>query len=378
MSEAQAALGEHGRVAGLDLLRGLAALSVAVPHFLAYRGMVPDLAEAISALAVEVFFVLSGYVLAPQILLCLGAGQPRYLGVFLARRWMRTIPPYLVALLLISILARQVGGADFLRYLVYAQNLFRQSNTTDYFAIAWSLSVEEWFYIGFPSLLLAAAWLCGHRDRRFAVLFAIGFCAAIVVARTLFGDAGDWGAAVRRVVMFRLDSIGYGFLLSVAVAQAGEGGLRRVTGGAAALAFVAAAALAFALLWRIMTIGDHVAEHLFPFAAALFGGAAILCALRAEAALQRVPALARLGTWLGRVSYSTYLFHIILIELIGAALPGLSAPVQFVLFAVLLFAATTAFYVYFERPILAARPRYRARPSALLEPVSAAVPADRR
>jgi len=376
-TEEHAGSADGNRVAGLDLLRGLAALSVALPHFFAYRGAFPDTAETISALAVEVFFVLSGYVLAPQILFCLGAGRPRHLGVFLVRRWMRTIPPYLVALLLISILSRQVGSADFLRYLVYAQNLIRQSNTSDYFSIAWSLSVEEWFYISFPSLILAAAWLSGGRDRRFAVVFGIGFCTAIVAARSLFGDLADWGAAVRRVVAFRLDSIGYGFLLYLALEQFGSQRLRKLPGWIVAMALLAATLCAYVVLNRITETGNRAAEHIFPFAAAVFGSAAIVCALRAEAAIQRLPALAWLGRYLGRVSYSTYLFHVILIELIGALLPQLGGFGQLALFLAVLFGFTTLFYVYFERPILAARPRYATRPAAALDPLSAVAPADR-
>jgi peptidoglycan/LPS O-acetylase OafA/YrhL len=377
MIEERAGSGDGHRVAGLDLLRGLAALSVAVPHFFAYRGAFPDTAETISALAVEVFFVLSGYVLAPQILFCLGAGRPRYLGVFLMRRWMRTIPPYLVALLLISILSREIGSADFLRYLVYAQNLFGQSNASDYFAIAWSLSVEEWFYIGFPSLLLAAAWLAGRRDKRFAVIFGIGFCLAIVIGRVAFGNAADWGAAVRRVVIFRLDSIGYGFLLYAVLDRLGDR-LRRLPGWAAALALVLTTGCAFALLTRIVVTGDRPDELLFPFAAAVFGGTAILCAVRAETSIQRFPPLAWLGRYLGRVSYSTYLFHVILIELIGAMLPRLGTLPQLALFLAVLFGATTIFYVYFERPILAARPRYGSSRPPALDALSAVAPADRR
>ena len=375
MSGEPAGRPDEARVAGLDLLRGVAALSVALPHFFAYRGAFPDTAETISALAVEVFFVLSGYVLAPQILFCLGTGQPRHLGVFLVRRWMRTIPPYLVALLLITILSRRLGSNDFLRYLCYAQNLFQQHNNSDYFAIAWSLSVEEWFYVSFPSLLLAAAWLTGRRDRRLAAVFGLAFCLAIVAARTVFGDLDDWGAAVRRVVAFRLDSIGYGFLLYLAVERAGRARLNRVPGWIILLALGLATVVAYAILDRITKTGEHASEHLFPFAAALFGGAAILCALRAEAAIQRISALAWLGRCLGRVSYSTYLFHVILIEVIGAALPRVGAVSQLALFLTVLFGVTSLFYVYFERPILAARPHYQARLPAALNAVA---PADRQ
>lgn len=376
MVEEQAGGADGARVAGLDLLRGLAALAVALPHFFAYRGLFPDTAETVSALAVEVFFVLSGYVLAPQILFCLAAGRPRHLGVFLVRRWMRTIPPYLIALLLISILSHRIGSGDFLRYLSYTQNLFRLSNANDYFAIAWSLSVEEWFYIAFPSLLLAAAWLSGRRDRRLAVGFGVGFCLMIAVARFLFGDAIDWGASVRRVVIFRLDSIGYGFLLYIAIDHLG-GRARRLPGWVSGVALVLTTVGAFALLTRIVQTANPFDEFLFPFAAALFGSAAILCALRAETAIQRLPALVWLGRYLGRVSYSTYLFHVILIELIGAALPTVGAMAQLALFLVALFGVTTLFYVYFERPILAARPHYEARTPAVLDTLNAAAPADR-
>lgn len=355
---------DPGRVAALDLLRGLAALAVALPHFFAYGGIFPDTAETVSAIAVEVFFVLSGYVLAPQILFCLEQRRARHLGIFLARRWMRTIPPYLVALLVISALSHAVGGADFWRYLCYVQNLFRQSNASDYFAIAWSLSVEEWFYLAFPSLLLAAAWLFGRSDRRFAAAAGIAFCAAIVIARTLFGDFDDWGAEVRRVVVFRLDSIGYGFLLFLAVERAVER-LHRVPAWTLAATLAPAGALAYLTLASIAATGDRLAAHAFPFVAMVFGALAIVTAVRAEAALQAVRGLPQVSVFLGRISYSTYLFHIILIGVIGTLLPGLAIEAQFLLFIVVLLTFTMGFYYWFELPILAARPRYRRTATAV-------------
>ncbi len=192
------------RVAALDLLRGVAALSVAIPHFVMLNSA-SDPAEIVSVLAVEVFFVLSGFVLGPQILRCLRSGQAGDLGVFLARRWMRTIPPYLFALALMSVIVGHVELADLARYALYVENLFAQDNVTDYFPVAWSLSIEEWFYIAFPGLLMIAAWRLRNNRDGFAVLVALGFIGTITVLRQLFGNLDDWGPSVRRVVAFRVE-----------------------------------------------------------------------------------------------------------------------------------------------------------------------------
>jgi hypothetical protein len=87
------------RLASLDLSRGLAALAMMVPHFFLYVGWQTGVPEIMSATAVEVFFVPSGFVLGPQVLMCLARSDLRTYRIFLLRRWMRTIPPYLVAAL---------------------------------------------------------------------------------------------------------------------------------------------------------------------------------------------------------------------------------------------------------------------------------------
>ena len=154
------------RLASLDLLRGLAAFAVAVPHYLVLSSTAADLSEIVSVLSVEVFFVLSGFVLAPQILLCVKSGAWRTLRTFLVRRWMRTIPPYLVSLGAISMLVGQVSGADVWHYALYVQNFAAQINFHDYYPVAWSLAVEEWFYVTFPLVMvLALRWVADRDDR---------------------------------------------------------------------------------------------------------------------------------------------------------------------------------------------------------------------
>jgi peptidoglycan/LPS O-acetylase OafA/YrhL len=336
------------RVASLDLVRGIAALCVAVPHFLIYRNVGGPLLESLSVIAVEVFFLLSGFVLAPQILLVLSARSPATLWTFLLRRWMRTVPPYVVALLLVSALVGGIASVGFWRYLLYVQNLFRQSNVHDYYSIAWSLSVEEWFYLTFPLFLLAASFGCA-RDNRHYAFAAIGFIAVITILRTVFGDPLDWGAAVRRVVVFRVDSIAYGFLLYLALRGRPAGRPTILIGG-----MILSGAVMFGLLHFVEQ--SRASQIAYPLAAAVFGAFVITSALALEPLARRQPALARAA---GATSYAVYLYHLLTIYLLSLIqLPLWLAFAAFLLVTALLAAMST---YGLEKPILAMRPKYYSR-----------------
>jgi peptidoglycan/LPS O-acetylase OafA/YrhL len=335
------------RVASLDLVRGIAAICVAVPHFLIYRGAGGAVLESLSVMAVEVFFVLSGFVLAPQILLVLSMRSPGNLPIFLVRRWMRTVPPYVVALLLVSALAGALGTADFWRYLFYVQNLLRQYNERDYYSIAWSLSVEEWFYLTFPLFMLAASFGRARGTRHHA-LAAIAFIAVITVLRTRFGDPLDWGASVRRVVIFRVDSIAYGFLLYLALRGRPVGRPMLMIAG-----LIGSTALMFGLLAVVEQ--NQAAQIAYPPAAAAFGSFVIVSALAVEAWARHKPAIAAAA---GTTSYAVYLYHLLAIYLLARLhWPLWLTLIAFVLVAGLLSALSS---YGLEKPILAKRPKYRA------------------
>lgn len=335
------------RIASLDLLRGLAALSVAIPHFLMTAQIAPAAAETISILGVEIFFVLSGYVLAPQIITYL-IERPSVasLATFWFRRWMRTIPPYLVALVAASILARQLMTTDFLRYVFYLQNIAVQANTQDYFPIAWSLAVEEWFYLLFPLACLGLApMLPAGRSRPWII--GTAFIVAVTIARTVAPATEHWGNDIRRVVAFRMDAIGYGFLLHLTLMRL------RPQPRFAWCTLAAASVIALVLTWTLAKEGsDPLIEAAFPFYSAALGASAIAAFLTVD--LQG--RLARLGLFLGRVSYSVYLFHFIALT----AISGLDAPwpLQLAAFLAITVLIATLMSVAIEAPILAARPRY--------------------
>jgi peptidoglycan/LPS O-acetylase OafA/YrhL len=352
--------GTH-RLASLDLLRGTAALCVALPHYLVLSSVASDTAEIVSVLAVEVFFVLSGFVLAPQILFCVRTAAWRNLGVFLMRRWMRTIPPYVFALGAISMLVGNVSSADLIRYAFYVQNLFTQSNGTDYFPIAWSLSVEEWFYVTFPLTALIALAHMANRDERKCAAVALCFIATVTVARVVFGDLDHWGDNVRRVVVFRIDSIAYGFLLYLLV---NDFAARRVAKAnllllcTAVITAVGASVIAFAGTSAIATGKDRLSEQLFPFYAAGFGMALVFLFYTMVPIIQSRAWLSTASLFVGRISYSVYLFHIIIAQALHPLIANVSLAMQLFLYLGIILLFSTLFFRYFERPILMARPDY--------------------
>ena len=137
-------------ISSLDLFRGIAGYGVAICHFYYYLYNFDNF-EFYSIFFVELFFVLSGFVLFPQLLRVYN--NTRNIKIFYFRRWYRTIPPYLVALVLFSILFSKFD-IDTLKYLFFIQNITDNFVDLDYFYVAWSLSIEEFFYFIFPIFLV--------------------------------------------------------------------------------------------------------------------------------------------------------------------------------------------------------------------------------
>lgn len=339
------------RLNSLDLLRGVAAATVAGAHFAMHSHLFGELAEAVSIVAVEVFFVLSGFVLAPQILHVV-RGDPRSdLPVFLVRRWMRTVPPYLIALVMVSTISGALGSGDFIRYLFYVQNLFGQHVSRDFYPVAWSLSVEEWFYVAFPPfMLLAAAW-AGRSDAALRNA-ALALILITTAGRLLFGQQPDWGAEVRRVVVFRIDAIAWGFVLYLAV----RNGAVRLAGGVLCVASVAGFLSLVALTGQLEE--SRLAQFCYPLGAAFFGCSLIAWCLSVEEKLRRFNTLADAS---GRLSYPIYLFHLVALYVVSLLGDGVGVPVKAAAFVALVLgiAAFSAYMI--EAPILEMRPRYRKR-----------------
>jgi peptidoglycan/LPS O-acetylase OafA/YrhL len=210
------------RVFGLDLLRTYAIFCVVHGH--GHALLWPFVSSAVFRLptvdGVSVFFVLSGFLIGRILLRTWNASGLGLNGMidFWVRRWFRTLPTYALVLsliLLIWVIDRRPLPEGWPKYLVFAQNL--NWPHPDFFPEAWSLAVEEWFYLLMPlGLVLAGA--IGLSRRSSALVVILG----VIVAVTLFRiqrahgleplDVHAWDVLLKKQVVTRFDSLMYGVL----------------------------------------------------------------------------------------------------------------------------------------------------------------------
>lgn len=204
----------------LDLLRTIAITLVLVSHGRVFLIGVLPLAVNFRLggyWGVELFFVLSGFLIG-RILYESFIDSPKWAMNFLVRRWFRTLPNYFL-FLVVKVLALGVGiGVAFdsiYPYLTFTQNLAWRH--PDFFPEAWSLSVEEVFYLLVPLALL----LCWKGIGRFGlsfekVVFVIiaGFAVLSIALRLYSANNIEvhWDADLRKIVVYRFDALMFGFL----------------------------------------------------------------------------------------------------------------------------------------------------------------------
>ena len=156
-----------GHHAPLDGLRALAVLMVVGYHWL--PGLLPQGLMNLGWSGVDLFFVLSGFLITGQLLD--ERGVPGWYGRFIARRALRILPLYYTALLLFVAWAHYSGDPDTHATLVgmpwfwtYTPNLWfsfaGMPGDDGFLNHFWSLGVEEQFYLLWP---LVIAWVPGRR-----------------------------------------------------------------------------------------------------------------------------------------------------------------------------------------------------------------------
>lgn len=215
------------RIPSLDGLRALVLLIVAFHFSLEAARATPGwlsapvwLAGALGSMALDVFFVLSGFLITGILLDTKGA--PRYFSNFYVRRAARILPLYYGFLAFYLLLLPDVVSWDpvsvsltwreQLPYWLYYVNVaFAMGERLAAFAgHYWSLSIEEQFYIAWPLVV----FLCSRERLR---VVALACLVVVPIARTVASYAFPEHILLANMVTpLRIDGLALGALLSIA------------------------------------------------------------------------------------------------------------------------------------------------------------------
>ena len=296
-------------------LRAIAVLLVVLYHF--WPGRLPG-----GYVGVDVFFVISGFLITGHLMRELTATGTVRLGQFWARRARRLLPASLLVLLVCALVAASpylmpVSGlqreiSEILASTFYVENWYLAFTSADYLNHAgdpsmvqhyWSLSLEEQFYVLWPLIMLLAAWAgvrwFGGRKRRVILVTLAVVSAASLVFCIVFTLTDP--APAYFVTFGRMWEFGLGAMLALVPALR----IRNAVGS-----FLLGWAGILALVYTAFRFD---ASTQFPGYSALLpalGAAAVIAASNSDrwwypTRLLSVPPM----RFTGDISYSLYLWH---------------------------------------------------------------------
>ncbi len=343
-----------GHLKPLDGVRGIAIAAVLCFHTGA--SWAPG-----GFLGVDMFFVLSGFLITTLLLRERSRNGAISLGRFYARRALRLFPAVVAVCVFVLIHGPQLSGAEHTRglrngvlgTLFYFSNwqqafdLLPLYNLTDH---TWSLAIEEQFYLIWPPVLALLLWRRTGPRRLLGVLLTL--TAVSVILRAALWLSGQPHARVYYGSDVRADALLIGCALAVVHYY---GGLPRWV----RLGAVPAAAALVAFIGLV-----HLQDGW------LYDGGLTLIALTSAvfiAALVAAPGdvPARVVSWmplrgLGRISYGLYLWHWPIFLILSPGVVGLSWLGTNAVRVAVSVAAAIASYFLIERPFLRLRHRFDA------------------
>ncbi|MCX6501273.1 MAG: acyltransferase family protein [Microbacterium sp.] len=296
-------------------LRAIAVLLVVLYHF--WPGRLPG-----GFVGVDVFFVISGFLITGHLLREITATGRVKLAQFWARRARRLLPASLLVLLFcalavstpylfpVSGLAREIG--EIIASTFYVENWYLAFTSADYLNHTgdpttvqhyWSLSLEEQFYVMWPLLMLLAAWIGVKLWRgrtRAAIIALLGVVSVASLVFCIVFTALQ-PAPAYFVTFGRMWEFGLGAMIALVPAL-------RVRN--AWFSFLLGWAGVIALVYTAFRFDGNTP---FPGYAALLpalGAAAVIAAANTGRWWQPTRVLAvRPARFVGDISYSLYLWH---------------------------------------------------------------------
>jgi peptidoglycan/LPS O-acetylase OafA/YrhL len=297
----------------LDGLRAVAVLSVIAYHFGA--GWLQG-----GFLGVDLFFVLSGYLITSLLLLEWRRSDTIHFGGFWARRARRLLPALLVVLLAVALWGRVVSASDqygalrsdSLWTLFYGANWHFISSGQSYFTAdpsmlrhAWSLAIEEQFYLVWPLIVFACLRLTRGRHALLAGLCVVGSAASLYVMTSSFTEGADPSRSYYGTDA-RASQLLVGALLAILLVHWGPAN-RWSRLAVQWIGVLGALALGF-MFWNAR---DHDAfmYHGGFLIFAICTAFVILAVVQPSRNPLRAVLCVRPARWVGAVSYGVYLWH---------------------------------------------------------------------
>ncbi|MGH3542575.1 MAG: acyltransferase family protein, partial [Mycobacterium sp.] len=377
--------GREPRRPGIPALDGLRAVAVAL--VLAGHGGIPGMSGGF--LGVDVFFVLSGFLITSLLLDELGRSGRIDLGGFWIRRARRLLPA-LVLMVLTAAVGRQffppeaVAGLrdDAIATFFFVANWMFVADKTDYFAQgappsplqhAWSLGVEEQYYIGWPLLLTAVAVLLAARARRRHRWATLGGVRLAVFLLATLGALASAAAAIilasdaaRDRVYFGTDTRAQALLAGAAASALLVGDWPSLNRGWSLIRSrwgSWTARLLPVLGLALLAVAAHYAAGT---AREFRGGLLVVVAVAAVLVIapvtldQRGPVATVLAwgplVWLGTISYGVYLWHWPIFLVLNGERTGWSGLSLFCLRCAATLAVSAASWWLIEQPVRKWRP----------------------
>jgi len=304
------------RLPGLDALRAVAVVLVLGYHL--FPGLIPG-----GFIGVDVFFVVSGYLITALLLHEHRRTGRIALRSFWARRARRLLPALALVVMSSATLAALIGG-DVLVGIGW-QLLGAATFTSNWVAISagasyldqtspellrhlWSLAVEEQFYLLWPLVLLAVLALPLRRRMLGAGIGALAVASALAMAIAAGSPDADGGQAASGAYLSTLTH-GFGLLAGAAIALWRDPLAQpRALFGRASTPLAGAAVVALFGIAATISIDGALAYRGGMAAAVIATAVAILALERRDARAALIADGAFLG-WLGERSYGLYLWH---------------------------------------------------------------------
>lgn len=330
----------------LDGIRAIAVLLVMAQHL----GYVHA-----GGLGVDIFFVLSGYLITAILVFEFSATGTVSLKKFYARRALRILPAVILLLLVINIFVsifqtnRQASAVrwDSLGALFYIANWLRAfGHDIGILGNLWSLSIEEQFYLFWPVTLL---FLLSRRASGNFILLLIGIGIVLInVDRVYLYHGMESFNRIYNGLDTRADAL----LVGCALGLAGVDFLsRRIL---EILGLVGAAFVTYVLFFGYpvpsdfqVLLGLTIGGTLFALAVAFALAALLANSNNLFAKVLRLPPL----VWSGRLSYGLYLWHFFVFAFVAGSFGAYQARIIPIQIAATFLIAALSYYLL-ERPCL--------------------------